>query len=93
MLRLAKIRRLFPHREIVSLQEKLLSLFGSDKFTKAICGRGQIAIAVGSRGISDLAMIVRGLARHLSNAGIKPFIVPAMGSHGSATESRAKERY
>ncbi|HYE32204.1 MAG TPA: DUF2088 domain-containing protein [Methylomirabilota bacterium] len=48
-------------------------------------GRSSIAIAVGSRGIANLAQIVRQSVRVLSSWGCSPFIVPAMGSHGGAT--------
>ncbi len=44
-----------------------------------------IAIAVGSRGISDLPLLVRRMADRVSGGGGRPFIVPAMGSHGGAT--------
>ncbi len=45
----------------------------------------KIAIAVGSRGIADLAQIVRIVVEKLKDSGGEPFIVPAMGSHGGAT--------
>lgn len=45
----------------------------------------RIAIAVGSRGISNHALIVKTVVEELRNLGAKPFIVPAMGSHGGAT--------
>lgn len=49
-------------------------------------GRGDTAaIAVGSREIDGLAQIVRTLADFLKAKGARPFIVPAMGSHGGAT--------
>ncbi len=44
-----------------------------------------IAVAVGSRGISNLQQIVREVVRTVQNAKAHPFIVPAMGSHGGAT--------
>jgi len=44
-----------------------------------------IAVAVGSRGISNLQTIVASVLDVLLAAGAKPFIVPAMGSHGGAT--------
>ncbi len=47
--------------------------------------KGSVAIAVGSRGISDLAEVVRAVVKKLKKAGCEPFIVPAMGSHGGAT--------
>ncbi|GAI90648.1 unnamed protein product, partial [marine sediment metagenome] len=43
------------------------------------------AVAVGSRGIHDLAAIVSVAIGHLRDLGLKPFIIPAMGSHGGAT--------
>ena len=45
----------------------------------------KIAIAVGSRGIANIAEIVRIVVDQLRASGCKPFIVPAMGSHGGAT--------
>ncbi len=43
------------------------------------------AITVGSRGIHDLAAIVSAAIEHLKDLGLKVCIIPAMGSHGSAT--------
>jgi hypothetical protein len=45
----------------------------------------RIAVAVGSRGISNLEEIVRTTLVWLKARGANPFIVPAMGSHGGAT--------
>lgn len=45
----------------------------------------RIAIAVGSRGVADVAVIVRALVAFLRRCGTEPFIIPAMGSHGGAT--------
>jgi hypothetical protein len=45
----------------------------------------RIAIAVGSRAISNLTCIVKTVAEWVVSKGAKPFIVPAMGSHGGAT--------
>ncbi|MBW2108812.1 MAG: DUF2088 domain-containing protein, partial [Deltaproteobacteria bacterium] len=44
-----------------------------------------VAVAVGSRGISELPSIVEGVIGHLRRYNLKPFIVPAMGSHGGGT--------
>jgi len=43
------------------------------------------AIAVGSRGIADLLILVKTLIEELRARGVEPFIVPSMGSHGGAT--------
>ena len=46
--------------------------------------QGSVAVAVGSRGIAGIAKITRTLVGALSAAGARPFIVPAMGSHGAS---------
>lgn len=43
-----------------------------------------VAIAVGSRGIRNIALIVREVAGFIRANGATPFIVPSMGSHGNA---------
>ena len=45
----------------------------------------RIALGVGSRGITNLKEIVKAALGVLTEAGARPFIVPAMGSHGGAT--------
>ncbi|MGE0128120.1 MAG: lactate racemase domain-containing protein [Blastocatellales bacterium] len=44
-----------------------------------------IAVAVGSRGIDQLATVVSATIAKLKSLGARPFIFPAMGSHGGAT--------
>ncbi|MEO8206853.1 MAG: DUF2088 domain-containing protein [Chthoniobacterales bacterium] len=44
-----------------------------------------IAITAGSRGIDNIAIIIRETVKWVAECGGKPFIVPAMGSHGGAT--------
>ena len=49
-------------------------------------GPGQrIAITGGSRGIANIALILKTVADHVKLLGARPFIFPAMGSHGGAT--------
>ena len=44
-----------------------------------------VAVGVGSRGVARLAEIVRATVAELKRRGARPFIVPAMGSHGGGT--------
>lgn len=50
-----------------------------------------VAVGVGSRGIHDLVAVVRAVVGHLKHCGLKPYIIPAMGSHGGAT-ARGQEQ-
>ncbi len=45
----------------------------------------RIAVTGSSRGIANLAVVVRECVSALRGAGADPFVVPAMGSHGGAT--------
>ena len=44
----------------------------------------RVAVCVGSRGIASLPELVAATVASLRGLGLKPFIVPAMGSHGQA---------
>jgi hypothetical protein len=44
-----------------------------------------VAVGAGSRGIANIATIVRAAVDELKARGARPFIFPAMGSHGGAT--------
>ena len=45
-----------------------------------------IAITAGSRGIRDMPTVLSAAVDELLDRGFEPFVVPAMGSHGGATE-------
>lgn len=44
-----------------------------------------VAITAGSRGIANIHLIIKAIVDHFKGLGAKPFIVPAMGSHGGGT--------
>ncbi len=50
-----------------------------------------VAVAAGSRGISRIDTVVYSCIQFLKDKRLKPFIVPAMGSHGSATADGQKD--
>jgi hypothetical protein len=80
---LHRIRQRFGRRgladPVASLREQL------GRVDDRIRPGGRIAIAVGSRGISNIAAIVKAVSDYVRGKDAHPFIVPAMGSHGGAT--------
>ncbi|MCS6850295.1 MAG: nickel-dependent lactate racemase [Gemmataceae bacterium] len=44
-----------------------------------------VALTAGSRGIANITIVLKAVVDHLKKLGAKPFLVPAMGSHGGAT--------
>jgi hypothetical protein len=50
-----------------------------------------VAVTMGSRGIANIHLVIRAIVQHLQRLGAKPFIVPAMGSHGGGTAQGQRE--
>ncbi len=46
--------------------------------------QGSVAIGIGSRGIARIDAIAAALVREIGARGGRPFVVPAMGSHGAS---------
>jgi hypothetical protein len=45
----------------------------------------RVALTAGSRGVANIAIILKAAVEYLKSLGAQPFIFPAMGSHGGAT--------
>ncbi len=50
-----------------------------------------VAVGVGSRGLDNLVPVVRTVISALRAGGLCPFIIPAMGSHGGATDEGQRQ--
>lgn len=55
------------------------------RFAETIKPGARIAITAGSRGIANMARIIRSIGDEVRALGGEPFVMPAMGSHGKAT--------
>lgn len=80
-----RVKQSLVSRPLEDLEAALESGFGAVEFLAGL-GGPRVAVAVGSRRIDRLPDVVAGAVRRLRGAGAEPFIVPAMGSHGGATE-------
>lgn len=54
-------------------------------FAERLSPGATVAIGAGSRGISNIGPIVIEVVRYWLGRGFRPFVFPAMGSHGAAT--------
>lgn len=82
--RMMAVRQQFRTPPFLDVRASVENAFRAD-LAQRIAPGSRIAVAVGSRGITNLAPIVRCLLDQLKRAGCSPFVVPAMGSHGGAT--------
>lgn len=62
-----------------------------EKFTGVFKKDARIAITAGSRGVANIPVVLKAVADFLKAQGARPFIVPAMGSHGGATGEGQKK--
>lgn len=85
MPKLIPIRQQFPRPRVHNIAGEIARLIREDERSRRIRPGHKIAVAVGSRGIRNIDTIVKSLLAGLKELGARPFIVPAMGSHGGAT--------
>ena len=81
--RMFTVRQEFPASSPCNVAEAVQNEI--DKITAAIQPGTRIGIGVGSRGITNIKTIVQITVQGLQAKGAKPFIIPAMGSHGGAS--------
>ena len=79
------IRQLFEVPPKVDVSVEIDRQWDQIKDKLTFPDRKDTAVGVGSRGIANLAEVVRAVVANLKAAGLDPFIIPAMGSHGGAT--------
>ena len=89
--RVFKLRQIFEAPRLDDIPGEVDARMGYLELNRKV-QRGQtVAITVGSRGINQIKLIVRAIVEHLKRLGTRPFIVPAMGSHGGATAEGQRE--
>ncbi|HEX3728656.1 MAG TPA: hypothetical protein VHV47_02550 [Opitutaceae bacterium] len=81
--RFVRVRQNFPAGPALDRKQAVAAAFA--KLRSRLQPGAKIAVGVGSRGITGLAEIVGAVVAELKAAGARPFIFPAMGSHGGAT--------
>jgi hypothetical protein len=83
--RLLNVHQQFPDRRVHDLPGTISQELASAEFGAGLAPGSRIAIGVGSRGIANQAAIVRAVVDYWKSRGFRPFLFPAMGSHGAAT--------
>jgi hypothetical protein len=83
--RLLLVRQNFPDRSLRDVASAVGAELAASPFGARLKPGARVAIGVGSRGISNIATIVRSAVEFWKSRGARPFLFPAMGSHGAAT--------
>ncbi|QDU59902.1 hypothetical protein Pan216_07350 [Planctomycetes bacterium Pan216] len=80
---LQTVRQNFPPSTPIDIGETLRTELS--RLAGRVKSGDTIGVGVGSRGITNQVAILRGTLEILREFGAKPFLMPAMGSHGGAT--------
>jgi hypothetical protein len=83
--RVVKVRQIFPRPRIDDVEAILTAKLRESGTLQAIRPGQTVAVTAGSRGVTNLALMLKVLVREIRAAGGEPFLFPAMGSHGGAT--------
>jgi hypothetical protein len=83
--RLLLVRQNFPDRRLPDVAAAVRNELAASPFSARLKPGSVVAIGVGSRGINNIATIVREVAAYWKGQGMQPFLFPAMGTHGAAT--------
>jgi hypothetical protein len=79
------VRQHFPHRKLADIPAAVAREMEGANVIAGLSPGARIAIGVGSRGIANIAEVVRATVDFFQRTGFRPFLFPAMGSHGAAT--------
>ena len=83
--RMYRIRQTIDAPEIDNIENTITQELGSLELASRITPGARVAITAGSRGINHIDRILKQVIHILKSYKARPFIVPAMGSHGNGT--------
>ncbi|MCD6470419.1 DUF2088 domain-containing protein, partial [Candidatus Bathyarchaeota archaeon] len=83
--RMVEVRQKFNAPQVADYVSAIREELERAGLKEKISPGARIAITAGSRGIAHYPEILATIVKFVKEAGGKPFLVPAMGSHGGAT--------
>ena len=84
-----RVRQVFPRPRLADIPGGVRATLGAARLP---IKRGDtVAVGAGSRGIANIDAIVKAVIGCLQDLGARPFVFPAMGSHGGATPEGQRE--
>ena len=84
---MVRLRQKFSRQRITDVETTVIAKIRALAPDLLIQPGHSVALACPSRGLASYVEIVKGVVAGLKELKLKPFIIPAMGSHGAATAS------
>ena len=89
--RMVNVRQKFDGTHLGDIPASVVREFQRPEVRAQVKPGQVIAVGCGSRGVANIAAITKCVIRELQTLGARPFIFPAMGSHGAATAEGQKK--
>lgn len=83
--RMLRVRQTFDAPRIDDIPGEVDQQLATLKLGEQLKPGETVAVTVGSRGIANIAEIIKATVDHVKTLGATPFLVPSMGSHGGGT--------
>jgi hypothetical protein len=82
---LHRVRQTFGGQPIADLGAAVRAALSDLDLAAKVRPGAKVAVTSGSRGVANVAAVTAAAVAELRRLGAEPFVIPAMGSHGSAT--------
>jgi hypothetical protein len=80
-----RVRQSFESPRLENVAAEVHSQLAGLSLGEKVKAGQSVAITAGSRGIANIHLIIKAIVEHFQQLGARPYIVPAMGSHGGGT--------
>jgi len=89
--RMLRLRQRFARPRVEDIPKAVRTAMDRLDLGKRIKSGQTVALTAGSRGIANIPLILKSAVQFLRDLGARPFLVPAMGSHGGGLAEGQKE--
>lgn len=83
--RMLRLRQKFDAQRVDDIPGEVRRTLSALELERQIKPGQTVAISAGSRGIANIALIIKAAVEYFKAIGAVPFVIPAMGSHGGGT--------
>ena len=83
--RMVRVKQIFDPQCLNDIPAEMAAQFDRAEVKASIKPGMRVIVTAGSRGIANLALIIREIVTFLKKQGAEPIVIPAMGSHGGST--------
>ena len=89
--KMCRVRQIFKRDEIEDIPTYLREKLDNPELRSRIKPGMRVVLTGSSRQIANMPVILRELATFVKEQGAQPYIIPAMGSHGGATDEGQRQ--